>query len=60
MSDWLRAGDKHEEGESTSLASDRIQWDRYVYKLAHLSLGSVWMSTRIVAVDSTVILRLIH
>ena len=31
-SDWLR----HQEGESTSLASDRIQWDRYVYKLAHL------------------------
>ena len=29
-SDWLKAGDKREEGELTSLASDRIRWDRYV------------------------------
>ena len=34
--DWLKAGNKHEK-ESTSLASGRIQWGRYVYKLAHLS-----------------------
>ena len=31
MTDWLKAGDKREEGESTSLASDRMRWDRYVY-----------------------------
>ena len=55
----LKAGDEHEKGESTSLAWDRIRWDEYVYKLAHLSLRFVWMST-IVAVDSTVIQRLIH
>ena len=29
-SDWLKAGDKREEGELTSLASDRIRWDRCV------------------------------
>ena len=29
----LKAGDEHKEGESTSLASDRIRWDRNVYKL---------------------------
>ena len=29
----VKAGDKHEEGASTtSLASDRIRWDSYVYK----------------------------
>ena len=28
-SDWLKAGNKHEEGELTSLASDHIRWDRY-------------------------------
>ena len=38
----LKAGDK-QEGELTSLASDRIWWDWYVYKLAHLSLGFVWI-----------------
>ena len=29
-SDWLKASDKCEEGELTSLALDLIWWDRYV------------------------------
>ena len=29
-SDWVKAGDKCEEGELTSLASHCILWDRYV------------------------------
>ena len=29
-SDWLKAGDKCEEGELTSLASHCIRWHRYV------------------------------
>ena len=28
---------------STSLASARVRWDSCIYKLAHLSLGFVWM-----------------
>ena len=39
----IKAGNIHKEElrVNYSLASDSIRWDRYVYKLAHLSLGFV-------------------
>ena len=53
----LKVSNKHEEGESTSPASDRILWDKVCIQAGtFLSLDD----DEIVAVDSTVILRLIH